>query len=99
MDKTFTNSLKDYIEAWFDYHPEPENLELFEIPKTITGSETTITVFAADQVLDTYMIKLCFPTAKRAYEAEQYLGTLADLMNVTMILLNRKLFIFTDRRF
>ncbi len=99
LNERFTKSLREYIEAWFDYHPEPENLELFEFPKTITGSETTINVFAADQVLDTYMIKICFPTMKKRIQASDYLSEIAEVMDVTLIGINRNLFLFTDRRF
>jgi DNA polymerase III delta prime subunit len=95
----FAKRLQEYIEAWFDYHPEPENLELFEFPETITGKETTINVFAADQILDNYMIKICFPTTNKRVQAQNYLLELAKIMSIEMVGLSRNLFLFTDRRF
>ncbi len=96
---TFSESLKSYIESWFDYHPEPWNIEIFEFPELLTGKSVAISVFTADQVLDTFMIKLTFATAKKAVQANDYIYELAKIMGLTMILLNRNLFLFTDRRF
>ena len=89
----------DYVEAWFDYHPEPWNIELFEFPESVSGKCPVITVFAADQVLDTFMIKLTYPTAKKAVQAFHYLEDLTTIMGLQHTLINRNLFLFTDRRF
>ena len=94
----FTNGLMNYVEAWFDNHPEPENLELFEFPEH-PGNNPLITIFAADQVLDTFMIKLTFATATKAVQASEFLSELTTIMGLTHILINRNLFLFTDRRF
>ncbi len=98
LNNRFSNSLMNYVEAWFDNHPEPENLELFEIPESIKG-DPLITVFAADQILDTFMIKLTFATAMKAHRASEFLSSLTTTMGLTHILINRNLFLFTDKRF
>jgi len=99
LNERFTEGLKNYIEAWFDNHPEPENLEIFEFPESVSGKCPIINVYAADQILDTFMIKLTYPTATKALHASQYLEELTTIMGLTHILLNRNLFLFTDRRF
>ncbi len=99
LNDKFTKSLKEYVEAWFDYHPEPENLELFEIPKTLGRNTMAVSIFAADQVLDTYMIKITFKTMTKRVEAGNYLYEISQIMNVEMVGIGRNLFIFTDRRF
>ena len=98
MNENFSKRLMNYVEAWFDEHPEPENLELFEFPE-VPGSNPLITIFAADQILDTFMIKLTFATATKAYRASEFLSELTTIMGLTHILINRNLFLFTDRRF
>lgn len=98
LNNSFSNSLMNYVEAWFDNHPEPENLELFTFPET-PGDNPIITIFAADQVLDTFMIKLTFATATKAIRASDFLSELTTIMGLTHILINRNLFLFTDRRF
>lgn len=95
----FRNNLKAYVEAWFDNHPEPENLELFEFPELLPSNACAMTVFTADQVHDNYMIKLTFHTAKKAAYVSQQIYEVVRVMNLTSILINRNLFLFTDRRF
>ena len=97
LNERFSNRLMDYVEAWFDYHPEPWNIEMF-IKEFGAGDSAVITVFAADQVFDTFMIKLTYPTAKKAVEASGYLEDVSKIMGLTKILVNRNLFLFTDRR-
>ncbi len=99
LNSRFTNSLMNYVESWFDNHPEPENLELFEFPESVSGKVPLITVFAADQILDTFMIKLTFTSATKAARASQFLSELTTIMGLTHILINRNLFLFTDKRF
>jgi hypothetical protein len=98
LNEKFSNSLMDYVEAWFDYHPEPWNIELFEFPESYNDG-VVINVYTAEQVLDTFMIKLTFPTAKKAVKASKYLYEVTRIMGITLILINRNLFLFTDRRF
>ncbi len=100
LNSRFTNGLMNYVEAWFDNHPEPENLELFEFPESVSGKDAPlITVFAADQIMDTFMIKLTFASATKAARASQFLSELTTIMGLTHILINRNLFLFTDKRF
>ena len=99
LNEKFSNSLMDYVEAWFDYHPEPWNIELFEFPESLSGNSVVINVYTAEQILDTFMIKLTFPTATKAVEASKYLYEITRIMGITLILINRNLFLFTDRRF
>ncbi len=86
---------KLYIEAWFDYHPDPAAVELFEF----FFDEYKISVFAAENIHDNYMIKVKCPSATDALDKWAMLHVLATIMGIELIRINETLFLFTDRRF
>lgn len=95
LNERFSNSARNYIEAWFDYHPEPFNIEPFEFQ----FNEYLITIYAAEMVHDNFMIKIECSTASNALDLEHKFTRIAMIMNLDIIRLNRNLFLFTDRRF
>ncbi len=86
--------LMDYVEAWFDNHPEPENIEMFEF-----DNEVKTTFYLADQVYNCFMIKIECENARRATWLSRHYKYLSEKMGVTQILINKQLFLFTDLRF
>ncbi len=95
LNNRFHKAAMNYVEAWFDYHPEPFNIE----PHEFLWGETLITIFAAEMVHDNFMIKCEFSTATRALKIENKISKLIMIMGLSMIRINRNLFLFTDRRF
>jgi hypothetical protein len=95
LNNRFSNTAMNYIEAWFDYHPEPFNIEPYEF----LFDEYLITIFAAEMIHDNFMIKIECPTASSALEMENKFSRITKIMNITLIRINRNLFLFTDRRF
>jgi len=89
-----TIRLMDYVEAWFDYHPEPENIDFVEIE--LNG--TKIVIYWADLVQDNFMIKIICNNARQATVLSQRLGPISSGLFLTQILIGKKLFLFTDRR-
>lgn len=90
-----TVRLMDYVEAWFDYHPEPENIEFIELEL----NTCKVTIFWANLIHDTFMIKLEFQNSRRATVMSQRLAPVSHGLGLTQILVGKKLFLFTDRRF
>ncbi len=95
LNDRFLETAKNHIEAWFDYHPEPWNIEPYEF----LLNEKIITVFAADMVHDNFMIKCECATARDALQTENDVSQLAMIMGLDLVRINRNLFLFTDRRF
>ncbi len=91
----YPNTEMNYVEAWFDNHPEPYNIDmhLFEIGDKI------IEVYFADQVFNTWMIKITCKTATAAVKLHKLLYKTTCQMDIHQYLKNRKLFLFTDLRF
>ncbi len=96
LNKDLLKAARNYIEAWFDEHPEPHNVELFQF-ELDTG--VVINVYAADLVYDTWMLKIEMITAQGALNIESSISELCKCLGVTLIRINRNLFLFTDRRF
>lgn len=90
-----TIRLMDYVEAWFDYHPEPENIELQELE--LNGRK--IIIYWANHVPDTFMIKIICRNARQSEVLSRRLEPISRGLYLTQILINNKLFLFTDRRF
>lgn len=90
-----TIRLMDYVEAWFDYHPEPENIERL----TFDLNDRKVIVFWANRVQDTFMINIICKNARQATVLSRRLKPISHGLLLTQILINNKLFIFTDRRF
>jgi hypothetical protein len=95
LNNRFGNAAMNYVEAWFDYHPEPFNIE----PHEFLWGDHLITIFAADMVHDSFMIKCEFSSATKALQLENEFSKLVMTMGLSMIRINRSLFLFTDRRF
>ncbi len=95
LNNRFSNAAMNYVEAWFDYHPEPFNIE----PHEFLFGEIVITIFAAEMIHDNFMLKAEFPTAAKALAWENQIARLIMIMGLTLIRINRNLFLFTDRRF
>lgn len=95
LNKRFMNRGIQYVEAWFDNHPEPHNIDmhLFEI------NENRIEVFFADMIHDTWLVKITCKTATSAVTLSKVLYKTTCQMGIDLILKNNKLFLFTDRRF
>jgi len=89
-----TIRLMDYVEAWFDYHPEPENIDFVEIEL----NNVKIVIYWADLVQDNFMIKIICNNARQATVLSQRLGPISSGLFLTQILIGKKLFLFTDRR-
>ncbi len=95
LNDRFMNAAINYVNAWFDYHPEPQNIEMYEF----LFNRDIITIFAAEMIHDNYMIKIECPTASRALRIENQVSKLVMIMGLSLIRINRKLFLFTDKRF
>ena len=93
--QNFEYNKMEYVEAWFDNHPEPWNIDchLFSLGKT------EIEIFFADQVFDTWMIKITCSNARRAVYYSKLLYKTTCQMDITQIQINKKLFLFKDLRF
>lgn len=90
-----SGSKQEYVEAWFDNHPEPWNIDCHEF----NSGNTKIEVFFADQVFNTWMIKLSCQNARRALFFSKLFYKTTCQMDVTQILINKTLFLFKDLRF
>jgi len=85
----------DYVEAWFDYHPEPENIEFLEFEL----NDRKFVIYWADRVMDSFMIKIICKNARQATVLSQRLKPISHGLLLTQILVGKRLFLFTDRRF
>ncbi len=85
----------EYINAWFDYHPDPGAIERYNFE----FEKTSIEIFAARDIFDTWLIKITYHTARKAMMESKQIKPLSDAMGITQILINRKLFLFQDQRF
>jgi hypothetical protein len=85
----------EYINAWFDYHPDPGAIERFNFE----FKKTKVEVFAARDYFDTWLIKITYHTAQKAMTESKGIKPLSDLMGITQILIRNKLFLFQDQRF
>ncbi len=97
---SFANSFirkLNYVESWFDNHPEPWNIDMHIYQ--FDNNKIEVNVYFADQVFDTWMIKISCNTARRASEISKLFYKTTCQMNITQILNNKDLFLFTDRRF
>lgn len=90
----------EHVNAWFDCHPHPADIEKTEFTISLDDSrEINIEVFQARDVFDTFLIKLTFYTARKAMTISRSLNPLMDSMGITQILIYNKLFLFQDQRF
>jgi len=85
----------DYVEAWFDYHPEPENIELLQFET----ERKKIIIYWADNVQDTIMIKIISKNARASEVLSRKLKPISHGLFLTQILIGKELFLFTDTRF
>jgi hypothetical protein len=90
-----TESPQAYVEAWFDNHPEPWNID----GKTYHFGDHEIEVFFADQVFNCWMIKITCNNSRRATYLSQLFYKMTCQMDITQILIGKKLFLFQDLRF
>lgn len=85
----------EYINAWFDYHPNPAEIERYNFE----FEKTSIEIFAARDIFDTWLIKITYHTARKAMMESKQIKPLSEMMGITQILINNKLFLFQDQRF
>lgn len=90
-----TVRLMDYVEAWFDYHPEPENIER----STFELNGRKIIIYWANHVQDTIMIQIICKNATMATKLSERFKPISQGLFLTQILIGKKLFLFTDSRF
>jgi len=90
-----TESPQAYIESWFDHHPEPWNIDCH----TFNLGDMEVEVFFADQVFNTWMIKITCSNARRALHYSKLFYKTTCQMDITQILIGKKLFLFQDQRF
>jgi len=90
-----TGSPQLYVEAWFDNHPEPYNIDCH----SFRLGKVKIEVFFANQVFDTWLVKISCINAKQALHLSKLFGKTASQMDVTQILIYKELFLFKDLRF
>ncbi len=95
LNERFMKMNMNYVEAWFDNHPEPENIDMHIF--TIDGR--SIEVFFADMIYNTWMVKITCESATEALFLSNVLYKTTCQMNIEQILNNKKLFLFTDTRF
>lgn len=87
--------LMDYVEAWFDHHPEPQNIDTH----WFTFQNMNIHVYFADQVFDTWCIKITHKSAFDALKLSKLLYKTTCQMDIQQVLINNKLFLLKDQRF
>ncbi len=85
----------NYVEAWFDNHPEPFNIDmhLFEF------DDKTIEVYFADMIYNTWMVKITCKTAAATVMLSKILYKTTCQIGIDQVLKNKILFLFTDTRF
>jgi hypothetical protein len=95
--ETFESNVRlmDYIEAWFDNHPEPWNIDMHQFEL----GDLNVEIFFADLVYNTWMIKITCENARRAFYYSQLFYKTTSQMDITQILINKRLFLFQDNRF
>jgi hypothetical protein len=84
--------LMDYVEAWFDNHPEPENIEFIDVTENCR-------IFYAENCHDIWMINLSFENMRAAAVMSSTLQNMSKALGITQILVGKRLFLFEDRRF
>jgi len=85
----------DYVEAWFDNHPEPYNIDCHQFE----FGRSKVYVYFADLIFETWLIKMECHSAQRALYYSKLFYKTTSQMNITQILKNKTLFLFTDKRF
>ena len=85
----------EYVDAWFDLHPDPSAIERYNFE----FEKTSIEIFTARDYFDTWLIKITYHTARKAMMESKQIKPLSDNMGITQILIYRKLFLFQDQRF
>ncbi len=86
----------EHVYAWFDHHPEPENIDCHSFS---LSDHEDIEIFFANLVFETWLVKLTCRTARRAVFLSNLFYKTTSQMDITQILVNNKLFLFKDQRF
>ena len=89
--------LMDYVEAWFDFHPEPWNIDTHWF--TFEKYNADVHVYFADQVFDTWLVKITCKSAEAALQLKKLLYKTTCQMDISLVLINNKLFLLKDQRF
>lgn len=97
--ENFENQIRlmDYIEAWFDHHPEPENIDCHNFDGV--WKDHKVEIYFADLVYNTWLIKITCNSARRAVFLSKLFYKTTSQMDITQILINKNLFLFQDQRF
>lgn len=90
-----TIRLMDYVEAWFDNHPSPEEIDMHQF----NFGTTEVNVYFADMIHNNFMIKISCNSANKAVNLSKLFYKTTCQMGIEQILINNKLFLFTDTRF
>lgn len=100
LEQTYIESARkmDYVEDWFDQHPEPWNIDCHWFTVDEKGIKE-IHVYFADMIYNCWMIKISCNNARKAVYLSKLLYKTTCQMGITQILINKKLFLFTDLRF
>lgn len=90
-------SPQGYVEAWFDNHPEPWNIDCHAFDINSSSIEN-IEVYFADMVYNTWLIKINCNNMRRSLTLSKLLYKTTSQMDITQILIEKKLFLFQDLR-
>lgn len=90
---------RNYVEDWFDKHPEPWNLDCHWFNDLKFLNIKDVYVYFADMVFDTYLIKIVCENARRSIFLEKLLFKTTSQMGITLLRKNAELFLLKDLRF
>lgn len=90
---------RNYVEDWFDKHPEPWNIDCHWFNDLEFLNIQNIYVYFADMVHDTWLIKIVCENARRSLYLEKLLYKTTCQMGITLLRSNRELFLLKDLRF
>lgn len=82
----------DYVEAWFDNHPDPGSIEFTDVNENCR-------IFYAVNYHDIWLINLSFNNGRAAAVMSGILKPISYALGITQILIGKRLFLFEDRRF
>lgn len=91
----YRNAKREQIEAWFDNHPEPWNIDM----STFEENGKLIQIFFCDTYHDNFLIKIKCNNAQLALTLSKKLYFTTSQMGIEQILINRELFLLRTRFF
>jgi hypothetical protein len=82
------DSKQGLIEAWFDEHPEPWNIDMH----SFEFENCEVEVFFADVIYDIWMVKITCNNARRATFLSKLYYKTTSQMDIEQVLIGKKLF-------